>query len=157
MRKIILSTVAAIAALTSTSAFAAGTASVNVSSTLAQSCSISTDGSTVTLTGTTAASTPVTVTCNFTGTPTIAYTSANKGVKGGEGGELVVDYLINYGGTPAPGNLLASIADGGPAATFNANPVTPNSPNVASLSFALVAAPTVAGTYSDTLTLTVAP
>ena len=160
MRKIILTAIAALAASASTSAFAAGSAAVNISSTLAKSCTITTPGTVVTLTGTDASTTTTTVTCNFTGTPQLSYTSLNKGALSGETGADAgkLDYYINFGGTSVSStNLLASAANGGAGATFPGASGAANAPVTSDLALGFKTAPSIAGTYTDTLTITVAP
>ena len=161
MRKIIFSTVAAVAALTSTSAFAAGSAQVAVNANLAKECKITASSSAITLTNDKA---PVAgnfeYSCNFVGSPTLTFKSANGGVKTDDNGGATADYGIYLNDTAYSNDtsnwLRASQAIGqnydGITTTVTAN--TPVAPKFA---VALVDTLTIAGTYSDTLTITVAP
>jgi spore coat protein U-like protein len=160
MRNILFSTAAAIAALSSTAAFAAegptNTTGVNITTTLAKACTISTPGTDVALTGTASSTTPMTVTCNFSGNPTLTYTSLNGGAKSTGPDGNTVDYYVNYNSESAgPGNWTAGSLGTGQSHT--ATGVTPGTPLTTPLAFALVAAPTIAGTYTDTMTITVTP
>jgi hypothetical protein len=162
MRKIILSTVAAIAAMTSTSAFAAGSADVAINASLAPKCTISASSSALTLTSDKA---PVAGTfeysCNFVGSPTMTFTSLNGGVATTENGTAKADYGIYLNDTAYTGDTSSWLKASQAATTQTYNgittTVTPNTTVTPSFAVALLDTLTVAGTYSDTLTITVAP
>ena len=162
MRKIIFSTVAAVAALTSTSAFAAGSAEVAINAELAKECKITASSSSITLTNN---KVPVAgqfeYSCNFTGSPTLTFASANGGVKTTSGDAAAADYGIYLNDTAYTNDTATWLkaSEATTAQTFDDITTTdaPNTTKSPSFAVALLEDLTVAGTYSDTLTITVAP
>ena len=123
------------------------TDSVSVSTTVAQACTVDITATTVTLPAdaTPSSAVPFTFTCNFTGTTAaLTYTSSNGGA----------------GSSANPYNIITAVGDDGVSTT----PLTTGSlvttaltavPN--SFTLQLQAPILVAGTYADTLTVSVAP
>ena len=160
MRKLILSTAVALAAMTSSAAFAAGSAEVAVNASLAPSCSIVSSSPSLTLVGTAAVPGDFTYKCNFTGSPSVSFTSANGGVKSTGTDANTADYYIylnDNAGTAGAGSARASTIGASNPFTDITKTTAPNTNTTPSFSLALVSPLTVAGTYQDTLTISVAP
>ena len=145
MRKILLAGAAMLA--TTSMAMAAGTDSVTVSTTVAESCSVSITATTVTLPADTTPSAvvPFTFTCNYTGsTAALTYTSTNGGAGSSANPYDIITLVGDDGDSTAP--LVTS-----GLATTALNPVSN------SFQLQLQDPILIAGSYSDTLTVSVAP
>ena len=163
MRKIILSTAVALSALAAAPAFAADNATVAVTASLAPVCDITSVSSTLAL-GAPEEDVPgtFTYTCNFEGAPTFTFQSANGGVKTTENGGATVSYGIylndNAPSSPPSAWLQASAAQAAPVAYNGISTSFPANSSVApEFHVGLSSALPVAGSYSDTLTITIAP
>jgi len=160
MRKLLLSTVALLAVGAASSAFAADSAPIAISATLAQACKIDTGTTTsVVLLADGSVSNPTfTYECNFTGSPTLNFTSANKGVQSsGEGGLQPYGIYLNDNpvtGTPSTWQQASATPQSYTGITTTSAPNTPKSPNFA---LGLDSPLTVAGVYTDTLTIDITP
>lgn len=165
MRTIVLTTVAAVAALTAAPALAEGpkSATTEVTATVARDCTAS-SGSSIAISGSAAGTTAngtFTYSCNFTGAPSISIASLNGGLKSGGVDGRTVDYgvyLNDNAPTTAP-NAWAQASTLTTAQTFDNITTTtaPNTPTTPSFAVGLSSALLVAGNYSDTLTITIAP
>jgi opacity protein-like surface antigen len=146
MRKILLASAAL--ALLGGNAMAAD---VTVTTTVAQACSVSADPSVILPANGSSVVGAYSYQCNFTGsTADLTWSSANGGVDAdGVGGDPAHDYTIatSLGGS---GSASAGLSETNVATTANtASPQT--------FTLALVAPIIVAGTYTDTLTVNIAP
>lgn len=160
MRRILLATAAF--AFSAGMAMAADTADVEITAEQAPLCDITVISGSIALAGVDVA-VPGTLTyqCNFIGYPTFTFTSANGGVETTDNGGGIADYGI-YVNDAAPGSppstwLQASAATSGaiyPAISFSAPANTPISPY---FQVGLSEALPVAGSYSDILTVDIAP
>jgi hypothetical protein len=160
MRKILLATAAL--ALGAGAAYAADSENVEITAEQAPLCDITNISSNIPLAGVDVAVAGVLqYECNFVGSPTFTFTSANGGVATLENGGGVADYGI-YVNDVAPGGppsswLQASAATTPqvyPGISFSAPANTTISPF---FSVGLTQALPVAGSYSDTLTVDIAP
>lgn len=154
MRKVLLAS-AALLLVGATSAFAADSATVTVSTTLAESCSLS-EPSDIDLSSNNIGGTGTSnfdVTCNFEGEGqaplTVTLTSQNGGVKSGSN---VVDYTIDFeaGSASAFSTLTTPLAV--TSSVGAANVAEPKS-----FTATLLADVVVAGEYEDIVTVAVAP
>ena len=92
----------------------------------------------------------LTVNCNYGGSASVQFTSANAGqMKSGPNG---VGYNLIVSGSPFSGGVSLATPQ-----TWNGFPAVANSNQTRSLSVQLLAAATVAGTYADTITAAVTP
>jgi hypothetical protein len=150
MRKILLAGAAMLA--TTGMAMALGSDTITVSTTLAQACSVSITSTSVTMPsdGNLSGSEAFSYQCNYaSGTTTLTFDSGFNGVSA-DGGTTTFAYNI----TPSTG------AAGTSAAPFNNTPVVnavANAPSNASFTVDLLNPLAVAGTYTDTLTISIAP
>jgi hypothetical protein len=130
-------------------AMAAGNDTITVSAILPQSCSVNISSTLIELNLTSTAKTQgFTYRCNFgseTSNASLVFDSGSNAVVG-PGGEL--DYSITVG--TATGNSNAPLTVTAPVATANTD-------IDASFSVALIEFPTIAGTYSDILTVSITP
>jgi len=163
MRKLLLSTVALLAVGAASSAFAADSAPIAISAELAQSCTINSGTSTNVVLDASAPSDGVPGTfnyqCNFTGSPTLKFTSANKGAQSTGPDATLVGYGIYLNDTP-PSTPASSWqqASATPASyTGITTTISPNTQVSPSFRLGLDAPLVVAGTYTDTLTIDIAP
>lgn len=159
MKKVILTTAAALAALTAAPAFAADSVSTTINASLDPTCDITSHSPTLTL-GAVDEVVPgvFSYQCNFIGDPTFTFTSANGGVKTTENGEATATYGIYLNDAPvsgAPSTWLQSSAT--PVSYSVSTSLTPNTTVSPNFAVALTQALTVAGSYSDTLTISIAP
>ena len=151
MRKVLLAT-AAFALLGTGVAFASGSDSVLVTTTVPQSCTVDMESTDVTLpsTGASSASTGFSYTCNFTGNVAdVTIHSVNGGVDDdGAGGNAAHVY-----------NITSTVGNGSSAADVVALdvPSTALTAMPQSFTLALQAPILVAGTYTDTLSISIAP
>jgi hypothetical protein len=149
MRNLLLAT-AALAMACAGHALASGRSSITVTTTVPQSCTVNIPGTNVTLPadGSAAAAEPFTFSCNFTGSDAqLSYVSTKGGVEDGAGP------IYPYNVVPALGNSGTSSANfsSGPLATTALTPVN------TSFTLDLVGDIQVAGSYTDTLTISIAP
>lgn len=160
MRRILLATAAF--AFGAGMAMAADTADVEITAEQAPTCDITDVSTSIPLAGVdVAVAGLLEYQCNFEGNPTFTFTSANGGVETTDNGGALVDYgiWVNDGapvGVPS-GWLQASTAlvpQVYPGISFSA---PPNSTITPFFSVGLSAALPVAGSYSDTLTIDIAP
>lgn len=158
MRRILLATAAL--ALSAGSAFAADTATVAIDAFQAQTCDITASSSNISLAALNVAVSGVfQYQCNFVGNPTLNFVSGFGGVKTTENGGGIATYGIylndNLPGGP-PNTWLQSNAtpQSYPAITLSAPANTTISPT---FQVGLTQALPVAGTYSDTLTISITP
>jgi uncharacterized protein involved in outer membrane biogenesis len=145
MRNILLAGAAMLA--TTSLAMAAGSDSVAISTTVAESCSVNITATTVTLPAdaTPSSTVPFTFTCNYTGTSAaLTYTSTNGGA-GSNANPYNIITLVGNDGTSAAPLITGSLA------------TTALTPVNNSFTLQLQTPILVAGTYSDTLTVSVAP
>jgi spore coat protein U-like protein len=159
MRKF-LSVATVLAAITASPALAADTASTQIDASLAPSCDITSQSSNLTL-GAVDEVVPgvFTYSCNFIGSPTLTFTSANGGVTTAENGGAQADYgvyLNDAAPSGAPSSWLQASATP-QSYTGITQSLAPNSSVSPSFAVGLSEALVVAGTYSDTLTITIAP
>jgi hypothetical protein len=99
--------------------------------------------------------------CNFEGSPTFTFTSLNGGVATAENGGGLADYGI-YVNDSAPGGPPSTWLQASAATTPQVYPgisfsAPPNSTIAPYFSVGLTSALPVAGVYTDTLTVTIAP
>jgi len=160
MRRILLATAAL--ALSAGSAFAADTADVEINAEQLPVCDITNISGSINLAGVDVA-VPATLEyeCNFEGNPTFTFTSLNGGVETTENGGGVADYGI-YVNDIAPGSPPSTWLQASAATTPQVYPgisfsAPPNSTITPYFSVGLTQALPVAGLYSDTLTVTIAP
>ena len=92
------------------------------------------------------------VNCNYGGSASVTFSSANAGAM--KSGANAVPYKLIVSGSGSPFSSGVSLAS---AQTWNGWPATANSNQTRSLSVQLDNAATVAGTYTDTITVAVAP
>lgn len=146
MRKLLLAT-AAFAIFGAGQALAAGSDSVTVTTIVQESCSVDIPGTNVSLPadGSAAAAEAFSFTCNYTGsTAALTYTSLNLGV----------------GSAANPYNIVPSVgASGTSGAAFSSGPLatTALTPVNATVTLDLVNPILIAGTYNDTLTISILP
>lgn len=161
MRKLLLSS-AALALVGAGSALAADSASVQITATQAQSCTINDGGTSSALDLGTTVDAPIAGTfsyqCNFVGAPTLTFTSTSGGVTDGSN---TYDYGI-YLNDAAPGSppstwLQASASTSGFPFTGITTTTAPNTAVTPYFSVGLSEEITVAGSYADTLTIDIAP
>ena len=142
--------------------------SVQVNSTVGEVCTITSPNSAVTLT-TVDAQLPVVFTyrCNFIGAPTLSFQSQFGGIRGDAPGNPVLPYAI-YLNDSAPAvppsawqqsTTAQTPASYGPAGTNPAitSTVSPNVDRMPDFRVALREAMIIAGNYTDTLTVSIAP
>ena len=161
MKKLLLAAVAS--AFVAGPAFAQGVTvgpdtSINIplSGTVAKKCSISAylDGPFNALNmgiTTSQGAESVSVNCNYGGSASVTFSSANNGVM--KNGTDTVGYKVYVSGSANP--FSSGVALTSPI-VWNGWPASTNSNQTRSLSVALDAPATVAGTYTDTITLAVA-
>lgn len=155
MRNLLLAAAALTVVGVGSALAAGGPLPVNISATLAESCSL-TQPSDIGLTGTTAGTSGVSnfsVTCNFGGTGltpmTVTFESDNGGVKSGAN---VVDYTIAFESTSGLASAAALAPLVAPSSSAGANVATPKS-----FTATLASDITIAGTYTDVVHVSVAP
>jgi len=162
MRKLLLAT-SALALLGAGSALAAGSSQTQITATSQQTCQINAQSAVLDLGS--VVDVPVAGSfvyqCNFVGAPQFTFTSANGGVKTSENNGGLANYGIYLNDT-APSTapsawLQASATTGGAAFTGISTTTAPNAPVSPSFSVGLSQALPVAGAYSDTLTIAIAP
>lgn len=161
MRTLVMSC-AALALIGAGSALAADSASVQITATQAQSCTINDGGTSTALDLGTTVDAPIAGTfsyqCNFVGSPTLTFTSASGGVTDGS---YTYDYGIYLNDTapasPPSGWLQASAAQSGAVYNNITTTTAPNSAVTPYFSVGLSEAIDVAGSYADTLTIDIAP
>jgi hypothetical protein len=161
MRILLLSS-AAVALMGAGTALAADSASVQITATQAQSCTINDGGTSSALDLGTTVDAPIAGTfsyqCNFVGSPTLTFTSLSGGVTDATN---TYDYGI-YLNDAAPASppsawLQASASTGGVPFTGITSTTAPNTAVTPFFSVGLSEAIDVAGSYSDTLTIDIAP
>lgn len=154
MRKVLL-TSAALLLVGVTSAFADGTATVTVSTTLAESCDLS-EPTDIILSSNDAGGTGTSnfdVTCNFEGSGEAPLTVTLSSLSGGvTNGSEIVDYTIAFESGSAPASSTTSLPLVVPSTVAAANVADPKS-----FTATLLADVEVAGEYEDTVTVAVAP
>jgi len=165
MRKILLATAAF--AFSAGMAMAADDADIEINASLDEDCQI-TDSSASLTHGAVDEYVPgvFTYECNFIGAPQFTFDSANDGVMTTENGGATVDYGIYLNDIPAFGtpstfwlkasDTPAGYGPGGPGPVISTT-VSPNVSVSPSFAVALIEPLTVAGEYSDLLTITIAP
>jgi spore coat protein U-like protein len=94
----------------------------------------------------------VSVNCNYGGSASVTFTSANTGSL--KSGADLVPYKLIVSGSGSPFSTGVSLAT---PQTWNGWPATTNSNQTRSLRVKLDTIATVAGTYTDTVTVAVAP
>lgn len=160
MRRILLAASAFV--LTAGAAMAADTANVGIDATQAPICDITNISSNLSLAGVDVAVPGVLqYQCNFEGNPIFTFTSANGGVKTLSNGGATVSYGIyvnDIAPSSAPSTWLqastAIVPQVYPSISFSAPPNSTISPSFA---VGLSAPLPVAGVYTDTLTVSIAP
>ncbi len=153
--KKLLAVGAAIAALGSGSAFAQTSVNVPLQGTLPKACTVSAflNGPFDALDMTSTAvqgSESITGNCNYGGSMTVQFTSANAGTM--NSGANSVAYNFHLSGSPLSGGVSLATPQ-----TWTGFPATANSNQTRGMSVSLVAPASVAGTYTDTVTATVSP
>lgn len=157
MRRILLATTAF--AFSAGMAMAADSANVEITAENPAACEIVTASSSLNLGTVVETYVPgdFTYQCNFVGSPTLTFTSLNGGVVNGA---YSSDYGIYLNDAPASGTPSVDWlqASGTPAVYFGiTSTVAPNTPTSPSFAVALTEPLEVAGLYSDTLTISIAP
>lgn len=155
MKKVIMSGFIAAAAMSVAAVQAADSVDIPLTGTLDKSCDISAflngpfnvlDMSSTAVQG----AESLTVNCNYGGTASVEFTSANAGNM--ESGANQVPYKFILSGSPFSGGVsLAS------PQTWNAFPAVLNADQTRGMSVQLDTAATVAGTYTDIITAQVQP
>jgi spore coat protein U-like protein len=162
MRKYLLITTG-LALIGAGAALAADSGSVQITATQQDSCQIDSMSSSLDLGN--VVDTPVVgdfqYRCTFVGSPQLTFTSANGGVETSSNGGATADYGI-YLNDAAPSSppstwLQASAATGGVTYTNITTTVAPNTTVAPSFQVGLTQPLTVSGTYTDTLTVDIAP
>lgn len=146
---------AAFAAVSAAPAMAQTSVEIPLSGTLAKACTISAflNGpfDALNLTSTTIqGSESVTGVCNYGGSATVTFTSANNGSL--KSGNDTVPYLFHVSGSPLSGGVSLATPQ-----AFGGFPAVVNTPQTRSMSVTLLSAATVAGTYTDTVTASITP
>lgn len=160
MRRILLATAAL--ALCAGSAMAAGSANVAITASQDPVCNITNISSGIPLAGVdVAVAGTLQYKCNFVGSPTFTFTSLNGGVKTTDNGGGTADYGI-YVNDIAPSSAPSTWLQASLAATPQVYPgISFSAPANATISpffsVGLSTALPVAGSYSDTLTVDIAP
>lgn len=170
MRKLLLASATLLAATSPT--FAAST-TIDVNASQPAVCEIVANSGSIPLAGyNVAVSGNFQYKCNFIGDPTFNFKSAYGGVKTTENGGATATYGIflnddtpAVAGYPAPINWLQSSGATGPGVTYFggalnsgiSSSTTPNSVVTPVFELGLTGPLTVAGYYSDTLTITITP
>ena len=153
MRNILLAGTAMLA--TTSLAMAAGSADVELTSTVAKSCSVTSGGNINVGTTTTAQPGTFTTSCNFTAANlTISMQSEFGGLKNGIEG-VTVPYDVAYNSQTKASGTITSLATAA-ARAFTAEPAGGASV-LRNFTVALQTALSVGGDYEDTLTISVAP
>jgi hypothetical protein len=155
MKKIIAANLIGLAAIAATPAMASvsNTGSTQIGGTLAQSCSLTPPADKTDLNVTSTSEQTIgnaTYSCNFSGT------GAGISISTGNGGQLksgtnTVAYQLKLGGGSYFAPTIAPQSAESPSIT------AANSAQTSSLKITLGAAATIAGTYTDTVNLTIAP
>ncbi|MCE9523490.1 MAG: hypothetical protein K8S25_13790 [Alphaproteobacteria bacterium] len=153
MRNLLLAS-AAVAIMGVGPAMAAGSDSVTVTTFLAQSCSVSIPGTDVALPpgGGLSLATSFSYQCNYGGEAAVATVTYDSGYDGVSDDLGVTDHEYNI--IPSFGSSGTSAA---PLINAAAAVTAPNSPQNVSFQLSLVTPIIVAGTYTDTLTISIAP
>jgi len=149
MRKLLLAATALTIAGVG-SALASGSDSITVTTFVPQSCTVSIASTNVALPANGDATAPeaFSYTCNYgTGTADLTFSSGSGGVTDGS-----TTYVYNI--TPSTGPAGTSAA---PVLNTSGVNATPNTPTAASFTLDLVDPIVIAGTYTDTLTISIAP
>ncbi len=144
-----------VAALSISAASAATSVDINLEGILEKECDISAfvngpfpalDMTTTSVQG----SESVTVNCNYGGSASVEFASANSGsmVSGGDS----VPYTFYLSGSPFSGGVSLATPQ-----TWNGFPTVANSDQTRGMSVSLNTPATVPGTYTDTITATVTP
>lgn len=150
-------------AFSSSAAMASGSAAVLITATEAQSCQVNSFSPSLDLGNAVNVAVPGSFVyqCNFAGSPTMKFTSLNGGVHTASDGGHTADYGI-YLNDAAPASapstwLQASAATAG--VTFNGitSSTTAGTPVSPSFQVGLTQVLPVAGSYSDTMTIDIAP
>lgn len=155
MKKIVMTSLAAAAALSISAVQAADTVQIPLTGELAKSCDISAflngpfDAIDMTDTAVQGAES-LTVNCNYGGSASVTFESANAGEM--QSGTDAVPYQFILSGSPFSGGVSLATAQ-----TWNGFPTVANSNQTRSMSIQLDSTATVAGTYEDTITATVVP
>lgn len=147
MRNILLAGAAMLATTSMAMAVAVTSDSVTVSTTVAESCSVNITATTVALPSDATASSavPFTFECNYTGTTAaLTYTSTNGGA-GSAANPYNIVTLVGADGTSAAPLVTSGLV------------TTALTPVNNSFTLQLQAPILIAGTYSDTLTVSIAP
>jgi spore coat protein U-like protein len=162
MRKLLLAG-SALALLGAGSAMAGNSAQTQVTAVNPPSCTITNQSSNLDLgvVVDAAVNGAFSYTCNFDGSPSFTFASLNGGVYTGENGTATADYgiyLNDAAYSSAPSSWLRASASTGTGTTMGGISTTVHNAGSSPV-FALgLAAPLpVAGSYSDTLTITIAP
>ncbi|MCE9523489.1 MAG: hypothetical protein K8S25_13785 [Alphaproteobacteria bacterium] len=165
MRKVLLTT-AAFAFIGAGSAMAADTANVEITAEQAPVCDITAVSGSIPLAGVNVAVPGLfEYECNFEGSPTFTFTSANGGVETTDNGGGIADYGI-FLNDQTPAALSVPLpSDWQPASGATAGVVygsislsaPPNTTITPYFSVGLTQPLPVAGSYSDTLTIDIAP
>lgn len=146
---------AALALIATGNAYAANYVNIPLSGELCKVCNISAflngpfddlDMTTTAIQG----SESLTVNCNYGGSASVEFVSANAGEMVSNGDS--VEYLFYLTGSPFSGGVSLSSPQ-----TWNGFPAVANANQTRGMSVSLVSAATVAGTYTDTITATVTP
>ena len=150
MRKLLLAT-AALALAGAGVAFASGSAQVTINSSLDASCSVSDATTTLTLSGTVAQTGHFTTTCNFSAADLHVQFQSDKGGVYNSVENVTAPYTLTYNA----GAHDSSTLTGAGVTIDHASGST--SPVIRDYDVALNAPLSVAGSYADTLTITVTP
>jgi spore coat protein U-like protein len=162
MRNVLFATVA-FTVLSSGGAMAAGSAAVLITATQPQLCQVNSFSPSLDLGN--AVNVPIVGSfvyqCNFTGSPTMKFTSLNGGVHTASDGGHTADYGI-YLNDAAPSSapstwLQASTATGGVTYNGITSSTTAGTPVSPSFQVGLTQTLPVAGSYADTMTIDIAP
>jgi hypothetical protein len=164
MRNLLIT--AAVAALVSAApAFAGNTKATEVNASLPATCSIIEQSASLTL-GAVGEAVPGSFqyTCNFIGSPALTFSSANGGVYNPENGKSTKKYgiyLNDAAPSVSPSSWLQSSATPQAYPSPDTGNITTSNPANVTVSphfeVALTEALDVAGTYTDTLTISIAP
>ena len=147
----------AVLAMAASAAYADTSVTVPLAGTLAKTCGITDylDGpfNNLDMTSTSVqGAESVTVNCNYGGSASVTFSSANAGNMAA--GSNTVPYKLIVSGSGSPFSTGVSLATD---QTWNGWPAVANADQTRSLSVQLDSPATVAGDYSDTITVTVAP
>lgn len=94
----------------------------------------------------------LTVNCNYGGTASVTFTSANAGALKSGANSVAYNFILSGAGSPWTGGVSLATPQ-----TWSGFPAVTNANQTRSMSVQLATAATVAGTYTDTITAAVVP